>query len=125
MIWFPTYEQNFAQNCYFDIRDAEIQYRHKTFSGMVSGILGIDEKEFWAEISIGTEWAIQILPIWNDDGQVDNLPESLNPDLLKTALADEVKKVLPDFRPVRYSATPHYSEQFSFPSLVVREQHAA
>ncbi len=125
MIWFPTFEQNIAQNCYFDIRDVKIQYGPKAFSGMVSGILGIDENEFWAEIRIASEWDIQILPVWDDSGKVENIPDSVNQDLLKQALATEVKKVLPDYYPVRYAAAPHYSEQSSFLPLEIREQHAA
>ena len=110
MIWFPTFEQNFTQNCYFDVRDVDIRYRYKTFNGMVTGVLGIDSDEFYTEITIGPEYDIQIFPVWNDDGQIENIPDTVNQEELKVALAAEVKKLLPGMRASTYQVLPHFSD---------------
>ena len=125
MIWFPAFEQNLESNCYFEIRDVDIRYQQKMYSGIVTGVLGIDAIEFWTEIYLGATYDIHIFPVWNDDGHVDNIPDTVDLDMLKQDLAAEIEKILPDFHPVRYQAGPHYSEQFSFLSFEVREHQAA
>lgn len=114
MIWFPNFVQDAQKNCYFEIRDVDIQFRNQSFNGMVTGILGIESAEFLTEIRLGSEYDVQIFPVWNDDGHVEHIPESIDLVALKKELSAEIENILPDFYPVRHRVGPHCSSQTSF-----------
>jgi len=108
MIWLPASDYTEEQSSYFDVRDMDIRYRNHSYSGMVSGVLGLGCTEFWAEIRIGNEPDIKILPVYHDNGEIDSVPDSVDLKALHRVLRDEIKRMLEQCFQSAGRVVPHH-----------------
>ena len=116
MIWLAPMSGTAEGSIYFDIRDIALQRIGNGTQGVVSGLLGDGQLELWGEVHFGSSPQVQILPLWSDDGQVENFAVSVDEGLLKEQLLEAVRKVFTRVADFAQLETPLMgdSEQLDF-----------
>ena len=95
MIWLSPASGTEECNIYFEIRDIDLQHHGDITSGVVRGLLGDGLCELVGEVFLGTEESAQILPIWDESGNVEFFPAVVDESLLLQQMVAEVKILLP------------------------------
>lgn len=100
MIWLSCISE---KDLYIDVQNVSWNFQDYEVSAKVQGVIGDGVRENWCEMTLGAEEAIQIFPVWNEDGSVESLIESVDESVLSQQLLAEVGKYLYDknlFKPV-------------------------
>lgn len=93
MIWLSPMTGTAEGSVYFEIRDIMASQQHNTGASLIRGLLGDGQREIWAEVQLGENPQVQILPLWSDAGQVESLSAEIDEELLKDQLLEAVQKV--------------------------------
>ncbi len=93
MIWLAPMSGTEEGSIYFDIRDIALQRTGNGTEGVVRGLLGDGRLELWGEVHLGSSPQVQVLPLWTDDGQVENFTVAVDEGLLKAQLLEAVQQV--------------------------------
>ena len=117
MIWLSTLAGTQECSIYFDIRDIDLRRTGNATEGVIRGLLGDGRRELWGEVFLGDAPRVQILPEWNDGGEVEGFDAEIDESLLKQQLLATVQKVFSrvgtllsfDLLPAENSA--HYTAQ--------------
>ncbi len=97
MIWLTTQDGVQEHSCYFEIRAIDLQRTESGTQGCIRGLLGDGQSEVWGEVELGTRPQAQILPVWNEDGQIETLDEAIDEDQLKQQLVTAVQGLFARF----------------------------
>ncbi len=93
MIWLSATVGTQERSVYFDIRDIDVRRTGSFTEGIVRGVLGDGQREFWGEVSLGEAVQVSILPFWEEDEKPTCFDEGIDPQLLQEQLAESVVKV--------------------------------
>ncbi|SHI52292.1 hypothetical protein SAMN02745165_00302 [Malonomonas rubra DSM 5091] len=93
MIWLSPMTGTEEGSVYFDIRDISLQPTGRGTDGVISGLLGDGQREIWGEVHLGSQPQVRILPLWTDDGQIEELSLAVDEELLKQQLLESVQNV--------------------------------
>ena len=83
MIWLSPMTGTGESGVYFDIRDISLQPTGNGTDGLISGLVGDGHREIWGEVQPGKQPQVRILPLWTDEGQVEELAAEIDLELLK------------------------------------------
>ncbi len=108
MIWLSPMTATGEGSVYFDIRDISLQPTGNGTDGLVRGLLGDGQREVWGEVQLGHQPQVRILPLWTDDGQVEELAPDIDEELLKKQLLEAVRKVFSTVG--RWAVTTSYED---------------
>jgi hypothetical protein len=93
MIWLSPMTGTGEGSVYFDIRDINPQPTGNGTDGLIRGLLGDGQREVWGEVQLGKQPQVKILPLWTDDGQVEELAAEIDEELLKKQLLEAARRV--------------------------------
>jgi hypothetical protein len=94
MVWLSSNCGSNQYNLYFDIRDVDLKYQNGIISGVVSGLVGNGVCENWGEVFLGTNESVRILPYWDGTGEIEQLTDYLDEEVLRDQLIYEAKTYL-------------------------------
>lgn len=94
MVWLSSNCGSSQYSLYFDIRDVDLKYQNGMISGVVSGLVGNGVCENWGEVFLGGNESAQILPYWDDSGEIEQLTDYLDEEVLLDQLIREAKTYL-------------------------------
>jgi hypothetical protein len=90
MIWLSANAGTEERSVYFDIRDIDLQCTGSAVSGLVRGIVGDGQCEYWGEVCLGEDPQVKILPFWEEEQEAAEIENQLDLQMLKVRLAGTV-----------------------------------
>ncbi len=104
MIWLSSNSGIEQGSIYFDLRNVEFHFTGSRLEGLIQGLLGDGQNEFWGEVKIGADSEVKILPLWTEDGEIEELLPHIDEEDLKQQLLGAIQA---RFAPSAYLA-PSY-----------------
>lgn len=113
MIWLSIPAENGQRSVYFDIREMDLRHKEGGTSGLVQGLIGDGRMECWAEVDLGEDHRVAILPFWDESGncsepdlveQLPTLKEHLREAM--TGLCGRIGDLTRESRPQGWAPVP-------------------
>lgn len=120
MVWLSSVSTTCGSSFYFDMRFADVVTSNGMMGMLVRGVVGDGHCENWADVFIGEEACVTILPNWNDDGEL----EMLNVGDDEAGLHAQMQSAARGYLLGQYLPSLQYEDDCADVSYVKEEQRA-